>query len=155
MLYPIALLLMAAVQEEAPVESLNLICDGSGVSRERAVSQGYATGSDGGSATATVTRSYDRDFADLVNVEVRGNEGRIRVPRTMLPTFHGGNDGWFRLSNLRITADEITAKASVNFMNRPNVRIDRIAGTITISGAAGHFSGQCEAYDPATVRRRF
>jgi hypothetical protein len=56
-----------------------------------------------------------------------------------------------RLTDIRETPDEITAKAFVNFMSRPNVRIDRISGTISISGRIGQFSGRCEAYDPDRV----
>jgi len=49
----------------------------------------------------------------------------------------------------------ICAKAVVNFMSRPNIRIDRISGTISISGRVGQYSGRCEAYDPERVERRF
>jgi hypothetical protein len=40
-------------------------------------------------------------------------------------------------------------------MNQPNVRIDGRTGFISIRGKAGDFSGECDAFDPATVHRRF
>jgi hypothetical protein len=63
----------------------------------------------------------------------------------MLPPLHGGNDGWFKLKNLRVDARTIRGKAAVNFINSPNIFIDRVTGTISISGKAGDYSGQCQA----------
>lgn len=135
--------------------NLNLICGGGGSAAGTQVSNGFATDSSGNSATATIFSRRDRNFEDQVNVEIRDGQGRIRLPRTMLPPIHGGEDGWMRLTDIRETENEVTAKAVVNFMSRPNIRIDRISGTISISGRIGHFSGRCEAYDPDRVERRF
>ena len=74
-------------------------------------------------------------------------DDRIRMPRTMLPGLHGGNDGWFKLKDVVADARSIHAKALVNFTNHPNVFIDRVTGTISISGKAGDYSGQCQAVD--------
>jgi hypothetical protein len=63
----------------------------------------------------------------------------------MLPPLHGGTDGWFKLKNVKVDERTIRAKAAVNFINSPNVFIDRVTGTISISGKAGDYSGQCEA----------
>jgi hypothetical protein len=38
-------------------------------------------------------------------------------------------------------------------MNNPKVYVDRVTGTITISGRAGDFSGQCEAMDPQALKK--
>ena len=69
------------------------------------------------------------------------------MPRTMLPPFHGGSDGWFKLKNVVADARSIHASAAVNFMNNPKVYIDRTTGTISISGRAGDYSGQCQVID--------
>ena len=135
--------------------NLNLICGGGGSATGTRVTNGFVTDSSGNSATATVFSRQDRNFEDQVNVEIRDGQGRIRPPRTMLPPIHGGEDGWMRLTDIRETPDEITAKAVVNFMSRPNIRIDRISGVISISGRIGQFSGRCESYDPERVERRF
>jgi hypothetical protein len=63
----------------------------------------------------------------------------------MLPLLRGGKDGWFKLKNVVADARTIRAKAAVNFINNPNVFIDRVTGTISISGKAGDYSGRCEA----------
>lgn len=65
----------------------------------------------------------------------------------MLPPLHGGSDGWFKLKNVLADARSIHASAAVNFMNNPKVYIDRVTGTISISGRAGEYAGQCQATD--------
>jgi hypothetical protein len=86
-------------------------------------------------------------FEDQVDVRLFSGDDRIRMPRTMLPAFHGGNDGWFKLKNVKVDARTIRASAAVNFMNNPKVYVDRMTGTISISGRAGDYSGQCEVID--------
>jgi hypothetical protein len=134
---------------------LHLICGGGGSANRVSSSSIYAQDSNGNSGTATITSNGSQGFEDQVNVEIVNGAGRIRLPRTMLPPVHGGEDGWMRLTDIHETPNEITAKAVVNFMSHPNIRIDRISGTISISGRVGQFSGSCEAYDPEQVRRRF
>jgi hypothetical protein len=63
----------------------------------------------------------------------------------MLPAFHGGSEGWFKLKNVVADARSIHASAAVNFMNNPKVYIDRVTGMISISGRVGDYSGQCQA----------
>lgn len=83
-------------------------------------------------------------FEDQVDIRLFGGDDRIRMPRTMLPPLHGGDGGWFKLKNVVADARSIQASASVNFMNNPKVYIDRVTGTVSISGKAGDFSGQCQ-----------
>jgi hypothetical protein len=93
-------------------------------------------------------------FEDQVDVRLFGGDDRIRLPRSMLPPVHGGDGGWFKLKNVVADSRSIRAKAAVNFMNNPNVFIDRVTGTISISGRAGDYSGQCQAVD-ANVPAKF
>lgn len=81
--------------------------------------------------------------------------GEIRLPRVMLPAIRGGKDGWLTLSKVRVSDREILASASVNPLNNPKVRVDRITGSITISGKAGNYVGQCRKYDPNSAERAF
>lgn len=85
-------------------------------------------------------------------MKINGATGSIRLPRTMLPKFHGGDAGWFELRNVQETDDSITGEAAVNFANHPKVHLDRITGTISIDGKSGHYSGTCQRYDPAPQR---
>lgn len=132
------LMLQAAAQQP-----LNLTCVGSGTANKPMM----ATIA-GGGGSATVTGMRQQGFADQVDVNLFAGDDRIRLPRTMLPPIRGGAEGWFKLKNVKSDARAITAKAAVNFINSPNVRIDRVTGTITISGKAGDYSGVCEAVAP-------
>jgi hypothetical protein len=145
------LFLQAAIQQP-----LDLTCFGSGtankVSSASVNSYGTFSGSVGtmpisgqGSSYGTVTSRRQQAFGDQVDIRLFAGDDRIRLPRTMLPPLHGGSGGWFKLKNLKVDDRSIRGKAAVNFINSPNVFIDRVTGTISISGKAGDYSGQCEA----------
>jgi hypothetical protein len=72
----------------------------------------------------------------------------------MLPPLRGGSGGWFKLKNVIADARSIKASAAVNFINNPKVFIDRVTGTISISGRAGDYAGQCQVID-ANTRPKF
>jgi hypothetical protein len=150
------MLLLFFVQATTVQQPLNLTCFGSGTANKfssttvnsRGSFSGFAgtmpvMGSGNGSSTAVTRR--EQAFGDQVDVRLFSGDDRIRLPRTMLPPLHGGNDGWFKLQNLRVDARTIRGKAAVNFINSPNIFIDRVTGTISISGKAGDYSGQCQA----------
>lgn len=145
----LGLIALAAWQAaaQAPVQQpLELTCVGAGTANKAAVASisGY-----GGSATISGRR--DRDFADQVDVRLFTGDDRIRMPRTMLPPIRGGKDGWFKLKNVSADARSIRASAAVNLLNNPKVFIDRVTGTISISGKAGDYTGQCEVVDATTA----
>jgi hypothetical protein len=159
------LFIQAAVAEPKPSQvepsqqPLNLTCFGGGSANKYSSttvnSYGSFSGSVGttpvmgqGSSYGTVTSKRLQQFGDQVDVRLFGGDDRIRLPRTMLPPVHGGNDGWFKLKNLKVDEHSIRGNAAVNFINSPNVFIDRVTGTISISGKAGDYSGQCEAAAP-------
>ena len=147
------MLLLLLLQTSTP--PLNLMCGGAGVANKVGVVSSYgqanAYGNVGGvpysgQANGNVNTYYQRQqgFGDQVDVRLFGGDDRIRLPRVMLPPLHGGNDGWFRLKNVVADERSIKAKAVVNFMNSPNIYIDRLSGTIRISGKAGDYSGTCQ-----------
>lgn len=157
----LALALQAAEEVASPAsveKPLELTCFGAGtanklstgVSNTHATFSGMAgstpiSGSGSGSTTVMIPRQ--QDFQDQVDVRLFNGDDRIRMPRTMLPLFRGGNAGWFKLKNVVADARTIRGKAAVNFINNPNVLIDRVTGTISISGKAGDYSGQCQVMD--------
>lgn len=137
---------------------LDLTCFGAGTANKPKTafvnSYGHVSGSVGmtsysgtGHGTTTIYGMRQQGFSDQVDVRLFGGDDRIRMPRTMLPPIRGGRDGWFKLKNVVADARSIRAKAAVNFLNNPNVFIDRVTGTISISGKAGDYSGQCEVID--------
>jgi hypothetical protein len=151
--FVLAALVAAQAVSQPP---LQLTCFGGGTANKptarTAYSSGYISGSVGttpysgsGNATTTVYGTRQQGFDEQVDVRLFAGDDRIRLPRTMLPPLRGGKDGWFKLKNVVADARTIRAKAAVNFMNNPNVLIDRVTGTISISGRAGDYSGQCQA----------
>ena len=61
---------------------------------------------------------------------------------------HGGADGWFKLKDVEADARSIRAHAAVAAFHNPKIYIDRVTGTISISGKSGDYTGQCQAKDP-------
>lgn len=98
-----------------------------------------------GSHSGTIVGRRQQGFADQVDVRLFSGDDRIRLPRTILPPIRGGKAGWFKLKNVVATDRTITASAAVNLLNNPKVHIDRVTGTISISGRAGDYTGACEA----------
>lgn len=148
----VALLLAASA---ADPQSVSLICGGAGAANRVATTTAFGMDSYGNSATGTAYGQRSVGFDDQVMVEITGTTGRIRMPRAMLPPIRGGKDGWFEIKNVHWAENEITASVGVNPFNNPKLRLDRIAGALSLSGKAGDFSGRCEPYDPATVVRKF
>lgn len=152
-------------QQERSVEDggrLDLVCGGAGTANKPTVVTGNSnstySGSGGfvtGSSNATVYGTRQQDFGDQVSLFIEAGEGRIRMPRAMLPAVRGGEDGWFKLGKIEIKDHEITATVRVNFMNKPKLRVDRYTGAISISGKAGDYSGQCQRFVPEDTERQF
>ena len=155
---------LIALLQVASAQPLNLTCMGGGTANKVSVTNVYGStsgsGSVGttpysysGSGEATAYGHRQQGFADQVDIRLFSGDDRIRMPRTMLPPIHGGSDGWFRLKDVVADARSVRAKVAVNFMNSPKMFIDRVTGTISISGKAGDFSGQCEAVSNAAPVR--
>lgn len=152
----IAILAIAlASPSQAQEKDLNLICTGGGSANKFTSGSINAWDNNGNYGSATVTGRRSQGFADQVSIRLTKSDPRIRMPRTMLPNIRGGDDGWFKLKDIKFNGGEITASAAVNIINNPKIRIDRYTGAISISGKAGDFTGQCQAYDPAQTERAF
>ena len=126
--------------------ALRLTCLGGGTADK---ARGTFVSGYGGSAT--ILSRKDRSFQDQVDLRLFEGDDRIRMPRSMLPGIRGGKDGWFKLKNVVADTRSIRASAAVNALNNPKVFIDRVTGTISISGKSGDYSGQCQAIDASAV----
>lgn len=133
---------------------LNLVCGGLGSANKQATANVYAWG-DGGTANATVNGTRSVGFGDEVALWIEGSEGRLRMPRAILPALRGGENGWFKLKSIFITDREITASVAVNPLNSPKMRLDRMTGSISLSGKAGDYAGGCQKFDPEDTQRKF
>lgn len=145
---------MAAEPTSAP--SINLICGGQGAANRATMATGFFRNNTGGSATGQVFGQQSVGYDDQVRLEMPATgRARIRMPRALLPTIRGGKNGWFWIDSVRMTDNDITGVVQVSVLNSPKLRLDRIAGHISISGKTGDYSGVCEPFDPASVQRRF
>ena len=145
----------AALCQPAWASDLYLVCLGAGSANRQQSSSAYLRDNYGNSAWGQVVGTRTVPFDDQVNVEIVGEEARIRMPRTMLPPLHGGEDGWMKVKKLEINEREITGSVAVNFINSPKLRIDRMTGTISLNGKSGDYSGRCQSYDPSTAKPQF
>lgn len=137
---------------------LDLMCFGGGSANKASVATAWGYSNFGrwnGTSTATVVGQRSQGFDDQVNLYLQNDEGRVRMPRTMLPVIRGGEDGWFKLKDIYVASNEITASVAVSLFNNPKLRLDRYSGTISISGKSGDFTGQCQRFDPQEMERAF
>ena len=88
--------------------------------------------------------------AGRFDVEVADAVVRVRFPTSMVPEIAGRGeaDGWRTLQEVAITEREIRGRASLNWINKPLVVINRMTGTVDVSGGdvvggAMRFTGEC------------
>jgi len=136
-------------------DTLHLVCLGAGSTNRLAGTTVYGQAG-GESVWAQAMSARSVGFDDQVDIDIVDNSsGKIRMPRAMLPPLHGGEAGWFKLSDVKVSEDAITGTAQVNIINSPKVRLDRMTGHISINGKAGDCSGECRKFDPAAVEHKF
>lgn len=151
-------ILIAVVQAET-APPLSLTCFGAGTANKVVATSVYGSHrgsgsvgttpySYGGTGNATAYSQRQQGFQDQVDVRLFAGDDRIRMPRTMLPAIRGGKDGWFKLKNVVADSRTIRGSVAVNVINNPKLHIDRTTGTISISGKAGDYAGQCEVAAP-------
>jgi hypothetical protein len=134
---------------------LNLVCDGGGSANRPSTAIAHGWNNTGGSATVVATGRSTVGFDDQLQLWIEGDQGKARLPRIMLPKLHGGAGGWFDIKDITVSANEITASVGINFINHPKMTLDRITGTVTLTGHSGQFNGRCSKFDPATTQRAF
>jgi hypothetical protein len=108
-----------------------------------------------GSASGSATTFDEARINDQVLIDITGDQGRIRIPRRMLPPLHSSDsEDWRPISPLSVGDRQIRGNFSMNFINKPSVSIDRVTGRIEIAGHRDFgFRGDCRAYDPNTERK--
>ncbi len=149
--------LVAAVTaaEAQDAQNLTLVCHGVAGKLEDHTVTAETYGANGpvyGSAT-----SYDSTQSrERVTVVLKGQGGQIHMPDWLIPPLHGGNDGWFDLGKLTVTADTIKAQFNMNFINHDHFTIDRHTGDIDMKGYGKlSFEGTCERGPDASSPTKF
>ncbi|MDB5474939.1 MAG: hypothetical protein JWP49_450 [Phenylobacterium sp.] len=145
-----ASVLLGLAPSSASALDLTLTCQGMSERTVANSSFGSVSGS-GGYASGSFTSFQKRDGAESIMVSISADAGKVQVPRRLLPPLHtGGEDGWWPLTDVRVSDTEIRGHYTLNPFNHPEVRIDRVAGTISIDGFHQSFRGSCAAVDPNT-----
>jgi len=77
----------------------------------------------------------------VIDIEIDGPDGRIRLPREMRPTINNSRGGWFDIANLYINDRRIEGEIKIAPFEKTGFEIDRSTGALeTRSG----FQAQCE-----------
>lgn len=135
-------------------DRIALVCYGEGERPTTALKSGYEWDDKQhryvpSTRTEWTTQHYDSSVA----IEIDGAGGRIRPAKSMIPPIHSDSDqGWFNLSDVSVTRDQITGQFKLNGANRPKMTIDRRSGRITLDGLT-QFHGSCDPVDGADHRR--
>lgn len=146
-------------QGEAPPQrptsdSLTLVCYGQGEHATYLSHSGYEWNEKRKKYEPTQRmETGDEQFQTGVQFDFRDGGGRVHLSGKMIPPMNsGGNDGWWNLDDLRMTADRITAQYRVNALNKLSVSIDRRTGMAEIKGKPG-FTGKCDIGDWGATRK--
>lgn len=153
--YAAALILSLSLASTAHAEQLDLQCIGGGSANQSRTKTAQFGNSYSETAWGTMQSREAVGFSDQADFRLAQGTAQIRMPRSMLPPIHGGDDGWMNVKSLQVSDSEITGSVSVNPINRPKLRIDRRTGILTINGKAGSYTVECRAYDPRSTQRRF
>jgi len=140
---------------ESQSNDLNLTCSGSGIAAINKSTSAYAHDNYGNSVVITGNSSTAVNYTSTTDFKMANGEATIRLPRIILPSIRGGENGWFKIKKLQVTPSEITGKAAVNFLNNPEFTINRLSGTISISAKRGSFFGNCQALSIEDTKPKF
>lgn len=128
--------------------SITLVCFGGGSAPSARYQSGYVYNSRSHRFEPQYGTTLGREgFASDLQIEIWHGRGRIRPEGKLISPIHsGGDNGWWDIQNLVVTADRITGEYRMNGLNKPKFEIDRRSGIIRIR-AATNFTGRCDAGD--------
>ena len=137
----LALVLAAAQADAAAEKPIRLRCDGK--TNILVAHDSFRSLKSGGVSTAT---SYGRRRdEERVLFEMADGAARLHLPSALVTAVNsGGQEGWWPVSDLHVTADTISGRLRINIVNKPSFRIDRVNGDIELNGLMP-FRGQCES----------
>jgi hypothetical protein len=147
----VALSLSFCLPLTAGANDLSLSCEGKGsiAATETTTVNQFKPGHAGQNQMGVATTPTRRPFSGTGVVEIKTGMARMRVPDPMIPVLMSGDTGgWYPIENLGMNDKEITGVVHINFLSQPKFRIDRMTGSMSMSGGAGDFAGSCTAVDP-------
>jgi hypothetical protein len=137
-------------------QPLLLTCTGGGTTRQNTYITKERYDSHGRRQTYQETDTVPVPFNGKVEVRLLSGKGQMKLPAAMLPLANRADDqGWLNLKNVKVTEKNITGAIDENFVSAPKFRIDRVGGTLDISGLLATFSGSCQKSDPENDKPKF
>jgi hypothetical protein len=143
----------------ALADELHLMCDGTHSVLAATVGSGVVRNNDTGETATVETHQADwQPVRAQVYIDITGETGRIQFPESMVS--RGKNaDGWLPMSRLEVSDRMIRAEVKTHVAFLPIkllLRVDRFAGHADVSGwETFQFTGDCRAYDPSPMGRKF
>jgi hypothetical protein len=127
---------------------INLVCLGSGsvAATQTSLTNQYDPKTKSYSY-GTANTSVRRQFSGSTEVKISGPNARIKLPSDMIPAMSDDDGGWFIINDLMANEREIVGTLRINMFNKPDLRIVRITGQITLKSGLGDFSGKCESIE--------
>ncbi len=149
LLFCLSLLCLSSTSQAEEL-NLSLKCKGSGtVSDTETTFKNSRNKSEHSKEFGTEQAMIKRPFEGVMLVEIHSDKGQVKIPVGMLPPFQKDEaSDWFPIREYKITNTEVTGEVKINFLNKPNLRIDRTTGTIVFASGLNEFSGECEKVDP-------
>ena len=90
-----------------------------------------------------MVKNYQTRVDGVARVKIRGDVAEI-----MLPPGISVLGDWFKVKKLAISDSEIRGSVQTALLSSSKLVIDRIGGSISLSGDNGSFGGRCSAADP-------
>jgi hypothetical protein len=127
---------------------INLVCSGSGsvAATQTSLTNQYDPKTKSYSY-GTANTSVRRQFSGSSEVKISGTIARIKLPSHMIPAVSDDDGGWFIITDMMTNEREIIGTLRINMFNKPDLRIDRMTGQISLKSGMGDFSGKCESIE--------
>lgn len=146
--YPLLVAVGLAWSSPALADDLLLRCEGQGTfaSTQSGVTTAVNPNT-GDVVTGVRTTNGQSTIYGVVRFRLEGDTAFISTPVVMDPPINRSPvDGWREVERLSISETEITGRFVLNRLNRPQIRLDRYTGSITIEGRFRYsFQGECDA----------
>ena len=138
-------------------EELTLSCTGITEIPDNKVGTTTIRPSDSSPTTGNTLIQGRKNLAAVVNFFMNEDQtgGWVQLPSSMRPPIGARKKDKFDLTELTVTDTEIRAKFRINFINKPNIIINRNTGTMDYKASAWpkYFNGDCEKVD--TSKKKF
>jgi hypothetical protein len=129
-------------------DALQLHCAGSGEATDIENDTVVGRDSDHNRTTAVVQTRNTRPFEGVVELKLDIGSASIRIPPGMFPSIYvSDKTEWLEVTEIEMDEREITGEFKITILSKPDFRIDRVTGEITVSDSSVNFTGTCEKVD--------